>query len=99
MSAPERNRREPEAGVLVRKLRFRCRALGIRELAVIMSGFFDAEGESMAVTELRVLARLLDTYADPDLMDFLLGTKAWPGWAATVSARIESHVRGRRPGS
>ncbi|MCY4097995.1 MAG: succinate dehydrogenase assembly factor 2, partial [Rhodospirillales bacterium] len=94
MSAPERDRREPEVGVLVRKLRFRCRALGIRELAVIMSGFFDAEGESMAVTELRVLARLLDTYADPDLMDFLLGTKAWPGWAATVSARIESHVRG-----
>ena len=99
MSAPERDRREPEAGVLVRKLRFRCRALGMRELAVIMSGFFDAEGESMAVTELRVLARLLDTYADPDLMDFLLGTKAWPGWAAPVSARIESHVRGRRPGS
>jgi len=99
VSAPERDRREPEAGVLVRKLRFRCRALGIRELAVIMSGFFDAEGESMAVTELRALARLLDTYADPDLMDFLLGTKAWPGWAATVSARIESHVRGRRPGS
>ncbi|MDE0370929.1 MAG: succinate dehydrogenase assembly factor 2 [Rhodospirillales bacterium] len=99
MSAPERDRREPEVGVLVRKLRFRCRALGIRELAVIMSGFFDAEGESMAVTELRVLARLLDTYADPDLMDFLLGRKAWPGWAATVSARIESHVRGRRPGS
>lgn len=71
----------------------------MRELAVIMSGFFDAEGESMAVAELRVLARLLDTYADPDLMDFLLGTKAWPGWAAPVSARIESHVRGRRPGS
>lgn len=99
MSAPERDRREPEAGVLVRKLRFRCRALGMRELAVIMSGFFDAEGESLAVTELRLLARLLDSYADPDLMDFLLGTKAWPGWAAPVSARIESHVRGRRPGS
>lgn len=99
MSAQDGDRREPEAGVLVRKLRFRCRALGMRELAVLMSGFFDAEGESMAVTELRLLARLLDSYADPDLMDFLLGTKAWPGWAAPVSSRIETHVRGRRPGS
>ena len=99
MSAQEGEGREPEAGVLVRKLRFRCRALGMRELAVVMSGFFDAEGESMAVTELRLLARLLDTCADPDLMEFLLGTKPWPGWAAPVSARIEAHVRGRRPGS
>ena len=96
MSSPSGDRRGPDAGVLVRKLRYRCRALGKRELAVLMSGFFAAEGEAMSVAELRRLARLLDTYSDPDLMEFLLGARAWPGWAGRVSARIESYVQARR---
>ncbi len=95
---PTGNRRDPEVGVLLRKLRFRCGALGMRELAVLMSEFFAAEGEAMAMTELRLLERLLDTYADPDLMACLLGGQAWPGWAAPVSTRIEAYVQSRRPG-
>ena len=98
MTTPAESRREPEAGVLLRKLRFRCSALGTRELAVLMSGFFAAESEAMAVTELRLLERLLDTHADPDLMACLLGGQAWPDWAAPVSTRIDSYVQSRRPG-
>ena len=98
MNAPAGDRRDPDPGVLRRKLRFRCGALGTRELTVLLSGFFAAEGEAMAAAELRLLERLLDTYPDPDLTAFLLGVEAWPGWAAPVSARIESYVRARRPG-
>ncbi len=97
MTTPAGDRRDPEAGVLLRKLRFRCGALGMRELTVLMSGFFATEGEAMAATELRLLERLLDTHADPDLMACLLGAQAWPSWAAPVSTRIDSYVQSRRP--
>ena len=87
----------PELGTLIRKLRFRCRAMGTRELAVLMSGFFDTEGARLEAAELQVLLRLLERYSDPDLLDFLSGNRPWPAWADSVTARLESYVGTQRP--
>ncbi len=71
----------------------------MREPAVLLSGFLATEGATLPVAELRLLERLLDTCADPDLTEFLLGAQPWPDWAGRLSTRIESYLRVRRTGS
>ena len=71
--------------------------MGTRELAVLMSGFFDTERERLGVVHLLTLLRLLEHYSDPDLLDFLSGNRPWPTWAKPLAARLESYMATRRP--
>ena len=85
---------EEDRDTRLKRLRMRSWRRGTKEMDLVLGPWADAQLAALPEAELAVYDRLL-AENDQDLMAWIMGTAAAPGWISPLLARVKSFAARR----